>query len=933
MQRDSSCDVAGIDGKRAFKKSEWLMGNRIDQCVLPSLASGGGLLASSVLIKHAWRERFGRWQRETVWQAPAIWSWKEWVQELWQACCHDGGDVLGENGEKHRAPWLLNDAQSMWLWQDILAQEIKDSRIRNDLALRAMQTWRLCQQWESGCGKSWKEDKQQGGSWEQRQFWRWRERYESLLQERGWLDVACLENCLQGWLTRDGVRPGQLAEKGGLSEIWLAGFANKLSPAGIGLLRALRSKGIRLRALPHQGVGELLRLDAGLFESEEEELLAAARWARALALEQPELRIGLAMLKPQEAWVRRLLEQVLQPGKLPGDTSRSAFHISDASSLGETPLVSGALGLLRLQRQWVCDPEAISCLLTDRQVAGWQEEHWVRMRYWQCWGERSNLEDISLEKLPELLQDAQQLSQQVDDWLKWMKGLSQRASFAEWAGRFHKSLGLLGWMKQQPQAGLDSVAHQALGAWSECLETLATLGLVHSRDVSWKEAWQALEGVVLRRNFRPQSPKGPISVVRLQEAAGLEFDYLWVLGLHSENWPLPEEANIFLPFSWQRERGMPGSSIQTCLASARRITARLSRSAGQVIFSSAAHVHGVPTTPSPLLQHLLPSAAKQLPAPQAAESRTIECLWQSAPPLERREDAQAPPLAKTHLQGGVQLLRDQSACPFQGFAYHRLGLRSPSKSAKGWDAAAQGQLLHQALKLFWEKAGDSDVLKKTPDELKSDIQQAVAKAMETNAIGYSPWLQRQEQQRLEQMMWVWLQKEKDSRQGEAFRIHQLEYSLPIDIGPLQLTGRIDRIDQLEGGALFLLDYKTGTSASSQHWLGERPQEPQLPLYALQLAKEKKPLAGFGFAHIHEDSSSIKANFHVTESSQGQVLKISAAARKPPPLDELLVNTGSKLDQLAKEFANGKAQVAPRPQACQQCHLQMLCRVHQHSSSQ
>ena len=52
----------------------------------------------------------------------------------------------------------------------------------------------------------------------------------------------------------------------------------------------------------------------------------------------------------------------------------------------------------------------------------------------------------------------------------------------------------------------------------------------------------------------------------------------------------------------------------------------------------------------------------------------------------------------------------------------------------------------------------------------------------------------------------------------------------MHLGGVELRCRIDRIDQVELG-LVLLDYKTG-KVDSKACDGERPDEPQLPAYAV-----------------------------------------------------------------------------------------------------
>jgi hypothetical protein len=56
--------------------------------------------------------------------------------------------------------------------------------------------------------------------------------------------------------------------------------------------------------------------------------------------------------------------------------------------------------------------------------------------------------------------------------------------------------------------------------------------------------------------------------------------------------------------------------------------------------------------------------------------------------------------------------------------------------------------------------------------------------------------------------------------------------------------RLDRVDQ-SGDKQLVIDYKTGEVTPS-HWLGERPKDPQLPLYILA---SETPANGCAFAQI------------------------------------------------------------------------------------
>ena len=85
-----------------------------------------------------------------------------------------------------------------------------------------------------------------------------------------------------------------------------------------------------------------------------------------------------------------------------------------------------------------------------------------------------------------------------------------------------------------------------------------------------------------------------------------------------------------------------------------------------------------------------------------------------------------------------------------------------------------------------------------------------------------------ERERLARLASEWLEIE---RERPPFEVAMREESLELSAGNLQIHGRIDRVDRLEGGGLAVIDYKTGR-VSVAGWMGERPDDAQLPLYAL-----------------------------------------------------------------------------------------------------
>ncbi len=118
------------------------------------------------------------------------------------------------------------------------------------------------------------------------------------------------------------------------------------------------------------------------------------------------------------------------------------------------------------------------------------------------------------------------------------------------------------------------------------------------------------------------------------------------------------------------------------------------------------------------------------------------------------------------------------------------------------------------------------------DELVSVIARAVDRALarlhRTRPSSFQTRFLELERVRLVELLEEWLQVER--LRGE-FRVAAYEEQAVVDIAGLVLSLRLDRVDSLAQGAELLIDYKTGDSSIAM-WMGERPDEPQLPLYHL-----------------------------------------------------------------------------------------------------
>src|SRR5262249_21799142 len=386
----------------------------------------------------------------------------------------------------------------------------------------------------------------------------------------------------------------------------------------------------------------------------------------------------------------------------------------------------------------------------------------------------------------------------------------------EWARHFSAVLAAAGFPGER---ALDSDEFQTRAKWHEALAELSRLDRV-SKEMPFSRALHTLRKICADTLFQPETPDTPVQVLGLLESAGVELDHLWVTGLSDEAWPLKANPNPFLPLAQQRKAGIPEASAEASLALDRRITEGWKQAAGEVVFSHFAREEDRDVLPSPLVADV-PVAELALPA----FPRMRDEIFRSKK-LEALEDRVAPPVREKKVQGGTRVLAAQAACRFRAFARHRLHADDLEEPAEGLDASERGKLVHLLMQNVWDELKDSSALQR---DLAPVIERAAEAAVRKMAI--EGRFAELEKRRLARLAHDWL--DKVERQRPAFGGAATGEKRRITCGGVQLGARSDRVDRRSTGGHAVLHYKTGAgNPTSKRWQGERPDEPQLPLYAV-----------------------------------------------------------------------------------------------------
>ncbi len=868
--------------------------------LLQQIASGATVLTvNSRLSRHLMGE-YEQWQLtqgRTHWPTPQIVPWNGWVQRQWQELAFVDADL----------PTLLAEEAVLALWERVIESSRWGELLLNtqSTARAAMQAWRLLRQWQLQPAVLAHEE---GADVEA--FYAWAEAFHKRCRKERWLDEASLPNQIASALEN-----GQLRTS---AEFLWIGF-DDLTPQHQALMAAQQQAGATVAQLdlPHNSAQPhtLACADSNA------EIRAMAAWLRQLldSGEQGPIGVVVPELAAQRHNIERIFDEVLLPGAVL-DLSQphpKPYDISLGHGLAGLPVTHAALNLLSLVRapaplhQW-------GRLLLSPFIAGGEQEFLLRAQL-DATLRRHGENSLTLKNL---VYQAERhhcplLAQSLQRFADSYNALPRRQSPAAWGRSFEQLLRAAGWPGER---SLDSHEYQTVEAWRKLLVRFAALTEVLP-ELNYADALKQLRQLAGSTLFQPQSQSRPIQVMGVLEAVGLEFAHCWVMGLHDGVWPPAPQPNPFLPITLQRSLQMPHASAERELNFATQVSRRLFAAAPQVIISYPQHEGDSELRPSPLITDIKPLVPPDwLMSPPPRYRNQIF----AARVLEQYSDWQGPALADDlPVTGGTSIFKDQAACPFRAFARHRLGAESLEEpgSGSGLGAAERGSLVHKVLEAFWKETGDLQTLNQLDGEA---LQQCVTEivvaiiATETQKFPqiFTERFAHLERNRLIKLTCAWLEVE---RGRPTFAVAALEAEQLFAIGGIEVKMKVDRIDRLASGGEMIIDYKTGKT-SVNDWFGERPNEPQLPLYALAQGHAAEAIT---FASLRPERCAFQG-----------VSKDEAVAKG---ISQSKIDWGVQqgiwrdaLTTLAKEFRQGRAVVDPKEgnKSCQFCDLGPLCRINE-----
>lgn len=815
-------------------------------------------------IQQAWGQSL--LSSTNVWPTPRIMSLEHWQNHCWN-------ELQDQNHKLVQGLTQLGELQSLYFWQQAIA--VHEDQPNSAFASMANNCHDLLQRWNLSARDI------QSSSNSIDKFRAWSHDYQKLLDANHQVTSAT------AWqLVRAGFQCGALS---GEQTIALYGFQS-IPPLQQTTLESACDSIIDIAASDHSGEStKVACADA------KQEIDCAAKWAAGELKKNSNQRIGILVpeLNSTIQPTARIINEALTQYNCPTDV-----NISAGVTLNQTSLLYSALSLLNLCNYTLPFEEWLRLLyspyslfaqlplqfkvdcelsLRERQSYALNVDSFVQV----VRGIHGKFED------PDALQPRLEPLYGLRTWLK--QQTEGNKTFSDWALFFNQYTDNMQWPGARE---LNSLERQQLQQWHKLLTKfceLDSLGI----ELNLSTALSYLQQMAGKHIFHPQTGDAPLQILGLLEGSGLVFDQLWIMGLSSDNFPSAQAMDPILPAQFQRTHGMPHSLPERELDIAYKLLEGYQKNAKKIIYSWPLKEGESDIEVSPLIKAISQTEINQL-IPNHGDlpfwlQQDYQCqlVTDSAPAFDRQLEA---------VGGGSNILKNQSTCPFNAFAIHRLAADQLKQPVLGLTPMARGNIVHEILYRLWGNWKRSEaMIALSPEQLSEQVNQQIQAVLTEQGKKY-PILQglgfkQLEQQRLCKLTLQWLELEKSR---PAFEIVAVEQKTSIHFGDLAISLTIDRVDAIDNKTL-LIDYKTG-SVSAKHWEGDRPKDPQLPLYVLAY---KDRVNGCAFAQIKSNN-----------------LKFSGLIDEQFTADINLCNDWSQqvhawqlaLDNLATEFTQGESKL-------------------------
>lgn len=645
-----------------------------------------------------------------------------------------------------------------------------------------------------------------------------------------------------------------------------------------------------------------------------------ARWANTQLERNPQARLAIVIpdLTAKREQIIDALDSVFEPQACLPSTPHytKPYNITAGRNLGQEGVVMVAMDMLNMGIGEHATNDILN-LVRSPFLGSSQKERAVRARFDTYVRERRSTR-LALIDVTTMSECPKALSICLGNFISRLANRPDKASLVAWVRLFEAALNAAGWPGER---NLSSEEYQAMVQFVRLMQNLPQ-SIPDREEITFSKALFYLKRTLSCAVFAAQTKDSPIQVMGLLEAAGLTFDSMVIMDVNETIVPATASPSPFISLHTQVEYGMPHASAERELAFFEFVISRYQRSCSTLVYS-----YCLTNGDAELRASDFVVGEMLCDTDFASTGIEYSSALYKAIPTQVLNDMPVPFKAGEKTTGGVSVIKNTNACPFNAFITNRLSVYEIEVPKEGLSAAERGDLMHLSMYYFWSKImTQKALLGMTESELAAELDVAIQKAFTNfnNRIDIDMTLRNMESQQLLAAMKNWMDIEK---QRAPFIIKSLERTTETTIAGLTLRIRIDREDYIkdEHGKFTIelpIDYKSGKiSIATLH--ADSMVEPQMPIYATCTDSKAN---GVALARINKNSSELIGIVNVNSPDNRLATPKTVRSNFSTSWEGIIQEWKDKLEDIADIYMSGQSLITPSNNSCQFCRNHLICRV-------
>ncbi len=483
--------------------------------------------------------------------------------------------------------------------------------------------------------------------------------------------------------------------------------------------------------------------------------------------------------------------------------------------------------------------------------------------------------------------------------------------------------------------------------WKQMVVDLERVGLGKRRaaPLLWLERLQTRisEAPAPVERIKPQ---GGLDVYRLHQISlrssrrGHAYGKVWIFGVPSL-WLSGEGVGDYW-FS-EREREVLGaefavrSGMQVRTERAEAIRAWLS-GAQEVVFLDALYDPDgrERETIQPIFEVIRESFEGNIELPESPAEHGSHPRWtmsysalRPVPPQKAELPASVPKVGETVPVISASALENYSRCGFLALARTRWKLEDTQEPETDLWPQMKGILLHEAVRLLVESRDAHGNFSKTAEE----VIEAAWLAKSPKGLLRGARIEAYVKRKLAVLLRVFKDQERKYTERAQTRVLALDNTeLAVEYPGFSIRGKPDRIDEHPDG-LWIIDYKTSSSAPNGSVMLENGYRLQLPFYALAAQKQySKPALGLQFVQLDKKGTRTNGVYFKPHNGKepGKLTDTTARSKSllTVPREDAWAKFEEDIQELGKRYVSGsfeaRPRIVPRNKECDSCQVSDFC---------